>query len=69
MKCRCLGTLLLDTEYGCGIVGDALNEQERSASKGGCHDVRGARLTTLDGRLTLVVVGLFVVVAACDDGE
>jgi hypothetical protein len=31
--------------------------------------MRGARLTTLDGRLKLVVVGIFVIVIAGTEGE
>jgi hypothetical protein len=56
-------------KYGRRIVVDALNEQERTGSEGGCHDVRGARLTTLDGRLKLVVVDIFFIVVAGNDGE
>jgi hypothetical protein len=51
------------------IVVDAVNEQERTGSEGGCHDVRRARLTTLDGRLKLVVFGFVVIVVASIDGE
>jgi hypothetical protein len=58
-----------DTKCGRRIVVDALNEQERTGSEGGCHDVRGARLTTLVGRLKLVVVGIVVIVVAGNDGE
>jgi hypothetical protein len=50
-----------DAEYGRRIVVDALTRQKRTASKGRCHDVRGARLMTLDGRLNLVVVGIVVI--------
>jgi hypothetical protein len=46
-----------------------LNEEERTGSEGGCHDVRGASLTTLDGRLKLVIVRIFVIVVASTDGE
>jgi hypothetical protein len=56
-------------EYGRRIVVDALNEQKRTGSEGGCHDVRGTRLTTLDGMLKLVVVGILVIVVAGNDGE
>jgi hypothetical protein len=37
-----------DAKYGYRIVVDALNEQKRTGTEGGCHDVRGTRLTTLD---------------------
>jgi hypothetical protein len=56
-------------DFGRRIVVDALSEQERTGSEGECHDVRGARLTMLDGRLWLVVVGIFVIVVAGNDGE
>jgi hypothetical protein len=56
------------SEYGHRIVVDALNEQERTDSEGGCHDVCGARLTTLDENLKLVVVGIIVIVVAGSDG-
>jgi hypothetical protein len=55
-------------EYGSRIVVDALNEQKRTGSEGGCHDVRGARLKTLDRRLKLVIVGILVIVVAVNDG-
>jgi hypothetical protein len=56
-------------KYGRRIVVDALNEQERTSSEGGCHDVRSARLTTLDDRLKLVGVGIFAIVVAGNDEE
>jgi hypothetical protein len=50
-----------DAVYARRIVFDALIEQERTGPEGGCHDVRGARLTTLDGKLKLVFVGIVVI--------
>jgi hypothetical protein len=37
-----------DAKYDRWIVVDALNEQERTGTEGGCYDVRGTRLTMLD---------------------
>jgi hypothetical protein len=56
-----------DAEYGRRIIVDALNEQERTSSEGECHDVHGARLTTLDRRLKLVFVRTVVIVVAGRD--
>jgi hypothetical protein len=52
-----------------GLISRLICVQERTGTEGGCHDMRGARLTTLDGRLKLVVVGIFVIVIAGTEGE
>jgi hypothetical protein len=52
-----------------GSFFDALNEQERTGTEDGCHDVRGTRLTTLEWRLRLVVVGIVIIVVASKDRE
>jgi hypothetical protein len=58
-----------DAKDGRRIVVDALNEQERTGTEGGWHDVRGTRLTTLDWRLNLVVVGIVIIVVASNNRE
>jgi hypothetical protein len=62
--------------YLCRVCGvwpqdrvDALKEQEWTSSRSGCHDVRGARLMTLDRRLNLVVVGIVAIIVGGNDGE